>query len=206
MFIIRGIISHYENLLGFSISQKKMENIINKKAQGTSVSFIISFIIGVIVLVIAAFMIYNYYNSGSLIGGGKVNVGSVVQNCQVSCSSNGFYDYCTRTRNIVFDDTGKKNPRNNQPYTCRQLETENVGLDKCDVLACDVQYYKCADLAQTNCAGVDALKCHVNFVTPAEVKTYQDNVGKIYSEVKPLTVTDPAEKSTGNVCLKIVDI
>ena len=174
---------------------------INKKAQGTSVTFIIALVIGVLVLVFAVYMIYKAPSVES----GKVNVGSVVQTCQVSCSSNVFYDYCTRTRNIVFDETGKKNPKNNQPYTCRQLETENVGLDRCDALTCDVQYYKCADLAQTNCAG--AIGCNVAFVAPGEVKNYQDQVGvgKTYKEVKILVVSDPAEKATGNVCLKLTN-
>ena len=175
----------------------------NNKAQGTSVTFIIALVIGVLVLVFAFYMLYK----SPSIESGKVNVGSIVQSCQVSCSSNVFYDYCTRTRNIVFDETGKKNPRNNQPYTCRQLETENVGLDRCDALSCDAQYFKCADLKQTNCVGVDLPKCDVKPVTPAEVKGYQDQVGvgKTFKEVKILPVTDPVEKANGNVCLMTIN-
>lgn len=184
------------------------KEIMNRKAQGLESGSIVTWVIAILILVIAAYLIYNYYNSGNLPSGGKVNVGSVVQSCQVSCSSNGFYDYCTRTRNIVFDDTGKKNPRNNQPYTCRQLETENVGLDRCDAFTCEAQYFKCADLLQTNCAGVDAPKCHVDSVLVDQVKGYQDQVGPAlkYKEIKPLTVTDPVEKAdTTKVCLKIID-
>lgn len=178
----------------------------NRKAQGMSIEFVVAVVVTILVLVFAAYMLYKAPSVES----GKVNVGTVVQSCQISCSTStsGYYDYCTRTRAVVFDDSGKKNPKNNQPYTCRQLETENVGLERCDALTCDVQYFKCADFAQTNCVGVDAPKCHVNFVTPAEVKSYQDQVGILplkYKEVKPLTVTDPVEKASGNVCLKIID-
>jgi hypothetical protein len=181
------------------------KEIMNKKAQGLESGSIVTWVIAILILVIAAYLIYNYYNAGNLPGSGRVNVGTIVQNCQVSCSSNGIYDYC-RQKNIVFDDSGKKNPKNNQPYNCKQLETENVGLDVCRDINCDVQYYKCSDLAQSNCAGVTG--CNVAFVTPGEVKSYQDQVGPLplkYKEVKILTVTDPVDKATGNVCLKLVN-
>ncbi|MFA5258703.1 MAG: hypothetical protein WC979_05200 [Candidatus Pacearchaeota archaeon] len=181
-----------------------MKKGMNRKAQGTSVTFIIALVIGVLVLVFAFYMMYKTPSVES----GKVNVGSIVQSCQISCSTStsGYYDYCTRTRSVVFDETGKKNARNNQPYTCRQLETEGVGLERCDALTCDVQYYKCTDLIQTNCAGIAG--CGGDFVTPDQVKSYQDQVGLAplkYKEVKILTVSDPVDKATGKVCLKWVD-
>jgi len=110
-----------------------MKKEINKKAD-TSISFVIALVLGVLVLAIAIYMIYNYSNTGSWLGvaGGKDNVASNVKGCQLDCSSGSFYNYCTKERKIIFADSS----HTNGDFTCLTLETQNVGLEKCTNLDC----------------------------------------------------------------------
>jgi len=105
----------------------------NSKAD-TSVSFIIAFIIGIIVLAMAVFMIYSYYTTGSWFGivGGKDNVSVNVKSCQVACVGGNFYDYCSKQRKIIFADANHVNG----DFTCFGLETQAVGLEKCNNIDC----------------------------------------------------------------------
>lgn len=111
----------------------KKEIGINKKAD-TSVSFIVAFIIGLIVLAMAVFMIYSYYTTGSWFGivGGKDNVSSSVKSCQLDCSTGAVYNYCIKERKVVFADSSHKNG----DFTCLSLENQNVGLEKCTSIDC----------------------------------------------------------------------
>jgi len=106
---------------------------LNKKAD-TSVNFIIAVILGITVLVIAIYMIYNYTNTGSWFGiaGGKDNVAAVVKSCQLDCSSASSYNYCTKERKVTFADSTHKNG----DFTCLALEVQAIGLEKCTNLDC----------------------------------------------------------------------
>jgi len=110
----------------------------NKKGETS----IIALILATIVLLIAAFLvimavtgnmgIFNDFVAN--IFGGKANVGTVVQGCQVACAlgTQGTFDYCTKIRAVYTD---KKSPK--QDMTCKMLEGTN-GLEICSNIACPV--------------------------------------------------------------------
>lgn len=110
-----------------------------KKAAEMTIGTIIVIILSLIVLAVIVYGFTtgwgNLWENIKNFGGGRVNVGSVVQGCNVACASVVEYDYCTLTRKIVFDETGTKNKDNNQLFTCKQLESKGVGLS-CDNLEC----------------------------------------------------------------------
>ncbi|MBS3075404.1 hypothetical protein J4429_03000 [Candidatus Pacearchaeota archaeon] len=106
----------------------------NKKGAEMTIGTIIIIILALVVL---AVIIYgfttgwnNLWENIKNFGGGKVNVASVVNACQVACVSSSQYDYCTLTRKVTFDDSGAKNPDNTNPWTCKKLQDEkpNVGI------------------------------------------------------------------------------
>ncbi len=110
----------------------------NKKGETSTLALII----GLIVLLIAAFLvimavtgnfgIFNDFVANMF--GGKANVGTVVQGCQAACAlgTQGTFDYCTKVRDVYFD---KKSPK--QIMTCKMLEGTN-GLEVCSNIACPV--------------------------------------------------------------------
>jgi len=105
----------------------------NRNAQSMTIGTLVVMILGIIVLVVLAYGFTvgwgDLFSRITGLGGGKVNVQTVVQSCQIACSTQSSYDYCTRTRGVVFDETDAQ--RNKIPITCSQLETENVGLERC---------------------------------------------------------------------------
>jgi hypothetical protein len=109
----------------------------NKKGETSTLALII----GLIVLLIAAFLvimavtgnfgIFNDFVANMF--GGKANVGTVVQGCQAACAlgTQGTFDYCTKLRDVYFD---KKSPK--QSMTCKMMEGTN-GLEVCPNVACN---------------------------------------------------------------------
>lgn len=62
---------------------------------------------------------------------GGSNVDSIVQACQVACSTNSQNDYCVRERSVKFDEgSGKTNAK----YNCKKLEIE-VDMEPCGAFA-----------------------------------------------------------------------
>jgi hypothetical protein len=58
-------------------------------------------------------------------GGGQVNVQTIVQSCQVACTTQSAYDYCKKSRKVVFDE--KDESGKNGRYTCAELDEPGVG-------------------------------------------------------------------------------
>ena len=75
----------------------------------------------------------------SNLGGGKSNVQTVIQGCQVACQTNSEYDWCSRTRQIRTGDDTSSGLVDRQSYTCAQLVTHGVqGLEQCSTISvCD---------------------------------------------------------------------
>lgn len=101
----------------------------NKKGAELAIGTIIIIILALVVLVVivAGFTMgwSNLWSKITGFGGGKSNIATTVQSCQVACSSNSKADYC-KTRSIVGDD-GKPIQQN----TCKMLEGPQYGLDAC---------------------------------------------------------------------------
>jgi hypothetical protein len=114
----------------------------NKKGAEMTVGTIVVIILALVVLVI---LIYGFTMGwGNLwqnilgLGGGKVNVQTVIQSCQVQCTTGSQYEYCSRPRAVVFEKIdGKDNPLNKPDYTCASLEKiPSAGLPACGSITC----------------------------------------------------------------------
>ncbi|MGY4884677.1 MAG: hypothetical protein ACP5NZ_03830 [Nanobdellota archaeon] len=91
---------------------------INKKAQGMSISTIILLILGLVILVvlILGFTI-GWKNMIPWLGGGN-NLATVQQACTLACSKNSQYDFCTVMRDVRDGD------RDEFKATCNDLATK----------------------------------------------------------------------------------
>jgi len=116
----------------------------NKKGAELTIGTIVIIVLALVVLVVLVIGFTtgwsNLWDKVIGFGGGKVNVQSVVQSCQVACSTGGTYNYCTLERGVVFDKVdGKTNPKS-KDYTCKDLESETTaGLETCEDITCPVK-------------------------------------------------------------------
>ncbi len=113
----------------------------NKKGAEMTIGTIVFIILALVVLVV---LIYGFtvgwgdlWEQISGIGGGKVNVQTVVKSCELACSTGSYYDFCQRGRDIIFAETETK-----QEINCHELLSRNVGLS-CESLTCK----SCIDFA-----------------------------------------------------------
>ena len=98
----------------------------NKKAQGLSTNAIILIVLGVIVLVI---LTIGFFAGWEKIAPwiSKNNVDTIVQQCEVACTTNSVYDYCSKER--VLNDG-----ENKVPGTCEIFQKSNkYGMASCNV-------------------------------------------------------------------------
>ena len=117
----------------------------NKKAQGLSTNAIILIVLGVIVLVVLAI--------GFMAGWEKIapwmskdNVGTIVQQCEVACTTNSVYDYCSKER--VLNDG-----ENKVTGTCEIFQKSNkYGMASCNIQCSNVgEIYETKDKAKNWC-------------------------------------------------------
>jgi|TARA_Y100000310_G_scaffold293944_1_gene323970 hypothetical protein len=101
--------------------------------------------IGTIVVIILAILVLVFviyaFTTGTVpfldsiknFGGGQVNVQTVVQSCQIACTTQSAFDYCKKSRKVVFSKD-KDDPKNDF-YTCAELDEPGVGagLDVCAI-------------------------------------------------------------------------
>jgi hypothetical protein len=106
----------------------------SKKGAEMTIGTIVMIILALVVLVVIIYGFTvgwsNLFQNIQGFGGGDINVQTIVQACQVACATNSQFDYCTRTRNVVFDDTDEDYNKNK--WTCGQLadgEQEGKGAD-----------------------------------------------------------------------------
>ncbi|MEN9626209.1 MAG: hypothetical protein RL557_537 [archaeon] len=114
---------------------------LNKRGAEMTIGTIVIIILAIVVLVV---LVYGFtvgwgdlFSKLTGLGGGQVNVQTIVQSCQIACSTQAYFDYCEKTRNIVFEE-GKDSVQE----TCFGLENSrggfNFGLAHCDKVQCDV--------------------------------------------------------------------
>jgi len=109
----------------------------NKKGAEMTIGTIIIIVLALIVLVI---LVYGFSTGWTNLwekiinfGGGKINVQSVVQSCQLACTTGSRYDWCTVERDVVFEDKTKSGL-----YKCDTLASvSGVGLEDCAALKCE---------------------------------------------------------------------
>jgi len=100
---------------------------IGKKGQEMSISTLVLIVLAIIVLVIVVVGFTggwsNLWDRITNLGGGKANVGLVVQACQIACDTKSQYDYCSQPRKVVFDDSVAL------MATCGQLQKDVPALE-----------------------------------------------------------------------------
>lgn len=89
-----------------------------------SISTLVLIVLAIIVLVIVVVGFTggwsNLSDRISNLGGGKANVGLVVQACKIACDTNSQYDYCSQQRKVVFDD------KTSTSASCHDLEQSKI--------------------------------------------------------------------------------
>jgi len=110
---------------------------LNKRGQGLQVSTIILIILGVAVLI---FLIYGFVvgwsNLTPWISVGN-NVDAIVSQCQVACSTNSAYGFCTQQRTLKAEDLpdGTKE----RIGTCKDFSTLTNTADKSyGIVSCSI--------------------------------------------------------------------
>lgn len=121
-----------------------MVRTMNKKGAEMTIGTIIIIILALVVLVV---IIYGFSTGwGNLweklinLGGGKVNVQTVVQSCQLACTTSSNYDWCTKTRSVIFN-ADKATEEKKVVWTCDSLQKDtakNAGLESCDEITCPI--------------------------------------------------------------------
>ena len=101
----------------------------NKRGQGLSTNAIILIILGVIVLVVLVI--------GFTMGWDKIapwistdNVDTIKTQCEVACSTNSVYDYCTKTRDLKAGEVEEIDK------TCKDLSELSYGIGACSSIIC----------------------------------------------------------------------
>jgi len=112
----------------------------NKKAAEMTIGTIIIIVLALVVLVVLVYGFStgwtNLWEKITAFGGGEVNVQSVVQSCQLACTTGSRYNYCTLEREVTFGDK-EKDADKTKKYTCGELEKDtSMGLD-CPAIKCD---------------------------------------------------------------------
>lgn len=105
-----------------------------KKAQNITITTIVIIVLALIVLVVLVLGFTGGWSNlwtriSSFFGG--ANVDSVVQACQVACTTEAQNDYCVRMRNVKF---GKDSGKVDAKYNCKKLEVE-TDLEPCEAFA-----------------------------------------------------------------------
>ncbi len=188
----------------------KMRKLSKRGQEGVSLTGTVAALL--LLLVVVVVLIFFWMRStgstsdfwGNLFGGGQVNVENVVQGCKTACSGALTYDYCQKSRDVIFEKKGKK-----ESWTCVELEKRvpSVGMEPCDI-QCNVQIVKCEELMESKCRG-DA-NCEVRWLDTKTFDDYKQNIGpgKTYSQINDITgeVTDVNDKKAAghNVCAQVI--
>lgn len=111
----------------------------NKKGAEMTIGTIIIIILALVVLVV---IIYGFSTGWANLwekiisfGGGKVNVQTVVQSCQLACATSSTYDWCTKTRSVIFNED-KAAEEKTVSWTCNSLQKgkgSEIGLESCSI-------------------------------------------------------------------------
>lgn len=107
----------------------------NKRGQGLSTNAIILIVLGIIVLVVLIL--------GFTLGWKSIlpflssdNVGSIVTQCSIACSSNNLYDFCSKPLVLKSDDlpSGQKEVPGNCSYFATIEDYSKYGIVDCENL------------------------------------------------------------------------
>ncbi len=116
----------------------KMEKRMNKRGQGMSISTIILLILGVVILVVLIL--------GFAVGWNKIlpfvsqdNVATVSNQCQVACTTNSVFDFCTKSIDLTANGTTFKS-------NCYDYST-NASYSSYGIVTCPALQSSCPQAA-----------------------------------------------------------
>jgi hypothetical protein len=112
---------------------------LGKKGQNMTIGTIILIVLGIAVLVFLIFGFSsgwgNFWDKVTIFGGGKSNVDTIVQACEIACSQESIYDYCTVERTIKLGNNKK-----DKTSTCNMLNLiEGVNYAGCESIKCKTE-------------------------------------------------------------------
>lgn len=129
----------------------------NKKAAEMAIGTIIIIVLSLVVLVVLIFGFTtgwtNLWGKITAFGGGEVNVQSVIQGCQLSCTTGNRYDYCILEKNVIFGDKDKDGP-----YKCEALVGPDTGFEGCPAIKCET-VENCENLNNRNTLHSEVNRC-----------------------------------------------
>ena len=112
--------------------------LVNKKAQGLSITTIILIILGVVILVVLIFGFTQGWDSIKGWVAPSDNVEDVVSACSVACASDQVYDFCIKNMTLKADSiTGTNNEKKG---SCNFFSNDSTytgfGIAKCPSITC----------------------------------------------------------------------
>ena len=111
----------------------------NKRGQGLSTSAIILIILGVVVL---AFLVLGFSKGWKQIAPwankGEDNIQTIVTSCELACSSQAIYDYCTKERELEASNLpgGAKSVMGSCYEFATNTNYEPYGIAECSAITC----------------------------------------------------------------------
>lgn len=123
---------------------------IGKRGQEMSISTLVLIVLAIIVLVLVVIGVSGGFGRvgdffGNL-GGGKSNVQTVIQGCQVACQTNSEYDWCSRPRDLTFETPAEAQASGLAGF--KDGERKIAGVT-CDALAAKPQFSLSCDAITT---------------------------------------------------------
>jgi len=136
-------------------------------------------IIIILALVVLVVLVYGFTTGWSNLwekitgfGGGKANVQSIVQSCQLACTTRSTYDWCSKERKIMIEESGKPTELD-QIKTCEQLAKDGrYGLETCPEIPCPEEG-KCDGTAQVCSDAIDAISQLSGNLDDVQIKKIQ---------------------------------
>lgn len=123
-----------------------------KKGQELSTNAMILIILGVIILVI---LIIGFTMGWTIFSGWipSNNVKTIVNVCEVACSTNGIYDFCSVQRKL---NDGKSEIETNCATFSVFSEYSKYGIKKCDSIDCD---FECSEIRVKGNSASEKVEC-----------------------------------------------
>lgn len=144
----------------------------NKKGAEMTIGTIIIIILALVVLVI---LVYGFSTGWSNLwekitgfGGGKANVQTVVQSCQLACTTSSQYDYCKNRKLIEGPGVDGKMTTSNK--RCKDLEGITYGLSVCDITCTEKTAEQIAAEKKAKCEAITDVSADGACVKDADCK------------------------------------
>jgi hypothetical protein len=125
-----------------------MRSLLSRRGQEMSISTLVLIVLAIVVLVLVVIGFTggwsNLWDRISNLGGSKENVQLVIQSCEIACSSDSQYDYCTKMREVNFgkgnDAFGLDVPTGSGKVkaSCSMLADKGVSGLSCEKVTCPV--------------------------------------------------------------------